>query len=129
MLKRENKTLKEENSKLRHDMCEKDIPIKCLMETLNKKGQIKVGSRNQTNAKTSTWSKYTIRHEKQICSTSRYYIVSSLTDETPERIILHGGFNDVNNKNSSPEKIGNKIADMVLMMSLYQRWFVEKVNF
>ena len=43
MLKRENKTLKEENSKLRHDMCEKDILIKCLMETLNKKGPNKSG--------------------------------------------------------------------------------------
>ena len=27
-----------------------------------------------------------------------YYIVPSLIDETPDRIILHGGCNDVNNK-------------------------------
>ena len=36
MLKSEIETLKEENSKLRHDMCEKEILIKRLMETLNK---------------------------------------------------------------------------------------------
>ena len=36
MLKSKIETLKEENSKLRHDMCEKEILIKRLMETLNK---------------------------------------------------------------------------------------------
>ena len=36
MLKSEIETLKEENSKLRHDMCEKDISIKRLTETLKK---------------------------------------------------------------------------------------------
>ena len=35
MLKSDIGTLKEENSKLRHDMCEKDISIKRLTETLN----------------------------------------------------------------------------------------------
>ena len=35
MLKREIETLKEENSKLRQNMCEKEILIKCLQETLN----------------------------------------------------------------------------------------------
>ena len=35
MLKSENVRLKEENSKLRHGMCEKDISIKNLTETLN----------------------------------------------------------------------------------------------
>ena len=35
MLKSEIETLKEENSKLRHDICEKDISIKHLTETLN----------------------------------------------------------------------------------------------
>ena len=35
MLKSEIETLKEENSKLKHDMCEKEILIKCLKETLN----------------------------------------------------------------------------------------------
>ena len=39
--------------------------------------------------------------------TSEYYIVPSLINETPDRIILHGGYNDVNNKNSTPEKIEN----------------------
>ena len=35
----------------------------------------------------------------------KYYIVPSLIDEIPDRIILHGRCNDVNNKNSTPEKI------------------------
>ena len=35
MLKSEIETIKEENSKLRHDMCEKEILIKLLTETLN----------------------------------------------------------------------------------------------
>ena len=35
MLKSEIETLKEENSKLIHDMCEKDILMKPLTETLN----------------------------------------------------------------------------------------------
>ena len=35
MLKSEIETIKEENSKLRHDMCEKEILIKRLTETLN----------------------------------------------------------------------------------------------
>ena len=58
----------------------------------------------------------------------KYYIVPSLIGETPGRIILHGGCNDVNNKNSTPEKIANEVVDMeilvvimVLMMYLYQR--------
>ena len=49
----------------------------------------------------------------------RYYIVSSLIDETPGRIILHGGCNDVNNKNSNPEKIANEIEDMVILCRYY----------
>ena len=59
----------------------------------------------------------------------KYYIVSSLIDETTDRIILHGGCNDVNNKNSTPKKTANEITDygrdnvviIVLMISLYQR--------
>ena len=49
----------------------------------------------------------------------RYYIVLSLIDETPDRIILHGGCNDLNNKNSTPEKIANKIADMAILCRDY----------
>ena len=45
----------------------------------------------------------------------RYYIVSSLINETCDKIILHGGCNDVNNKNSTPEKLANEIADMVIL--------------
>ena len=49
----------------------------------------------------------------------KYYIVPSLIDETPGRIILHGGCNDVNNKNSTPEKIANEIADMKILCCDY----------
>ena len=49
----------------------------------------------------------------------RYYIISSLIDETPNRIILHGGCNDVNNKSSAPEKIADEIADMAILCRDY----------
>ena len=49
----------------------------------------------------------------------RYYIFPSLIDETPDRIILHGGRNDVNNKKSTPKKIANKIADMAILSRDY----------
>ena len=71
-------------------------------------------------AKLKSFPGATLKHLK-------YYIVPSLIDETPDRIILHGGYNDVNNKNWTPEKIANEIADMVilcriivLMISLFQ---------
>ena len=71
MLKTEIETLKEENSKLRNDMCEKDILITHLTETLNEV-QTKVTNRNQTNGKRSVSSKYNAGHEKRICSTSKH---------------------------------------------------------
>ena len=49
----------------------------------------------------------------------KYYIVPSLIDESPDRIILHGGCNDVNNKNSTLEKIANEIADMAILCRDY----------
>ena len=49
----------------------------------------------------------------------RYYNVPSLIDKPPNRIILHGGCNDVNNKNSTPEKIANGITDMVIISRDY----------
>ena len=45
----------------------------------------------------------------------RYYIAPSLINETCNKIILYGGCNDVNNKNSAPEKNANEIADMVIL--------------
>ena len=210
MLKSEIKTLKEENRKLRHDMCEKDMSIKRLTETLNEerakqkwqtetrqtlkhpsrqnipldmrnkfaplhntqdevldkeannyKGKDTLQHRHQTPVHRKQnhrpnpvinrfpendnpfWqqrtvpenSKYsdTVRNGKKtfIVGTSmikgirmkevnsqlrnsfaklrsfpratlkhlRYYIVPSLIDETPDRIIFHGECNDVNNKN------------------------------
>ena len=44
----------------------------------------------------------------------KYYIAPS-----PDRIILHGGCNDVNNNNSTPEKIANEIADMAILCRDY----------
>ena len=49
----------------------------------------------------------------------KYYIVPSLIDETPDRITLHGGCNDVNNKNSTLKKIANQIADMAILCRDY----------
>ena len=49
----------------------------------------------------------------------RYYIVTSLVDETPDRIILHGGCKDVDKKNSTPEKIANEIADTAILCRDY----------
>ena len=53
-----------------------------------------------------------------------------------ESVFFHGRCNDVNNKNSTPEKITNEIGDLtilcrdyVLMIYLYQRRYVEEVNF
>ena len=230
MLKSETETLKEENSKRRHDMCEKDISIKRLTKTLNeerakqkwqtetrqtpthqsrrnipldtrnrfapfqntqdevldKKGKSYKGKetlqhhhqtpvhRNQNHRPNLVinhfsendnplWqqrtvpgnSKYsdTVLNGKKtlIVGTSkvkgirirevnsqlrnsfaklrsfpgatlkhlRYYIVPSLIDETPNRIILHGGSTDVSNKNSTPEKIANEIANMAILCCDY----------
>ena len=49
----------------------------------------------------------------------KYYIVPSLIDKTHCRIILHGAYNDVNNKNSTSDKIANEIADMVILCRDY----------
>ena len=49
----------------------------------------------------------------------RYYIVLSLINEISGKIVLHGGCNDVNNKNSTPEKIANEIADMAILCRDY----------
>ena len=49
----------------------------------------------------------------------RYYNVPSLVNETADKIILHGGCNDVNNKDSNPEKTANEIADMAILCRDY----------
>ena len=49
----------------------------------------------------------------------RYYIVPSLIDKTPDMITLHGGCNDVSNKNSALEKIANEIADITILCCDY----------
>ena len=42
-----------------------------------------------------------------------------LIDEASDRIILYGGCNDVNNKNSTPEKVANEIGDMAKLCRGY----------
>ena len=49
----------------------------------------------------------------------KYYVVPFLIDEFPDRIILHGGCNDINKINSPPEKIANKIRDMAILYRGY----------
>ena len=48
-----------------------------------------------------------------------YAVVPSLIDEASDRIILYGGCNDVNNKNSTPEKVANEIGDMAKLCRGY----------
>ena len=43
----------------------------------------------------------------------QHYATLSLLDETPNQVILHGGCNDVSNRNASPEQIANYIKDLV----------------
>ena len=73
MLKSEIETLKEENSKLRPwYVWGRNINKTSDGNIKQRKRLTKVENRNQTNVKTSILSKYTIRHEKQICSTSKH---------------------------------------------------------
>ena len=58
----------------------------------------------------------------------KYYIAPSVIDETPGRIILLGGCNDVNKKAQLQKRLPMKyqiwryyVVIMVLMISLYQR--------
>ena len=41
-----------------------------------------------------------------------YYVVPSLTDETQNRILIHGGCNGISNKTSTQEKIANEVLEM-----------------
>ena len=56
MLKSEIETLKKENSKLRHNMCEKDISIKRLTETLNEE---------RTKQKWQTETRQMLKHQSR----------------------------------------------------------------
>ena len=61
-------------------------------------------------AKLRSFPGATLKHQ-------RYYIVPSLIDKT-DRIILRGRCN-VNNKNSTPEKIANEITDVAILCRDY----------
>ena len=49
----------------------------------------------------------------------QHYTILSLVDETPNRVILRGGFNDLSNKNASPEQIPNVLKDLAKMCCGY----------
>ena len=49
----------------------------------------------------------------------QHYGIPSLVAETPNRVILHGGCNDVSNRNASPKQIANGIKDLVEMCRGY----------
>ena len=59
-------------------------------------------------AKLKSFSGVTLKHLKN-------YVVPSLIDEIPNRIILYGGCTDVNNKNLTSEKTADEIGDMVIL--------------
>ena len=122
--------LKEENSKLKHHMSEKEMLIKRLRETLNEEmakqmwqtetrqtrkhqswKNITLEKRNRfppiQNTQDEVFSGATLKHLK-------HYIVPSIIDETLDRIILLGWYNDAKNKNSTSVKIANEIADIAM---------------
>ena len=130
MLKSEIEMLKEENSKLKHHMSEKEMLIKRLRETLNEEmakqmwqtetrqtqrhqswKNITLEKRNRfppiQNTQDEVFSGATLKHLK-------HYIVPSIIDETLDRIILLGWYNDAKNKNSTSVKIANEIADIAM---------------
>ena len=44
---------------------------------------------------------------------SRYDVVSSFFDKTPNRVLIYGGCNDICNKTSTPENIRNDLLEMI----------------
>ena len=48
-----------------------------------------------------------------------YYAVPSLVDETPDRVIIHAGCNDIPNRNSSPEEIAKEIIKLAELSRAY----------
>ena len=49
----------------------------------------------------------------------QHYANHSLVNERPNRVTLHGGCNDVSNRNASPEQIANNIKDLAEMCCEY----------
>ena len=45
----------------------------------------------------------------------QHYAIPRLVDETPNRVILLDGWNDVSNRNTSPEQMENDIEDLAEM--------------
>ena len=41
-----------------------------------------------------------------------YYAVPKLIDGTPNRILIHGGYNGISNKTLTQEKIANELLEM-----------------
>ena len=42
----------------------------------------------------------------------RYHAIPSLADKTPNRKTIHGSFNNVSNRNTTPEQIASGIVDI-----------------
>ena len=49
----------------------------------------------------------------------QHYAIPSSVDETLNRVLLHGGCNDLSKKNVSPEQISNDIKDLAEMCCGY----------
>ena len=58
-----------------------------------------------------------------------YAVVPSLIDEASDRIILYRGCNDVNNKNSTPEKVAISVSAMICRRSKFLNKTVKHINF
>ena len=44
-----------------------------------------------------------------------YYAVPKLVNGTPNRILIHGGYNGISNKTLTQKKIANKVLEMAKM--------------
>ena len=49
----------------------------------------------------------------------QYYVMPTLTDDSPNRIVLHAGCNDVGDRNSTPEDIAKKIQELAMLCRSY----------
>ena len=52
---------------------------------------------------------------KQLC----HYAIPSLVDESPDRVIIHAGCNDVANRNKTPQEIAEEITNLAELCRSY----------
>ena len=48
----------------------------------------------------------------------RYHAIPSLADKTPNRKTIHGSFNNVSNRNTTPEQIASGIVDISELLQI-----------